>query len=382
MNRKRLLSTFMDLLKIESPSGREGKVSRYVGSILRECGFSIKKDKAGQGFGGRCGNMVGRVPPRDVSVPALLFVSHMDTVVPNRDLKIVFDGKTVKTDGKTILGADDKAGVAIMCELARELSEKRLSHGPIELLFSVAEEPGLLGLKNLDFSMLTGRFAFVLDSHTHIGSIVTAAPSAVRITATVRGKSAHAGVDPEKGVNSIAIASAAIASMRIGKIDEETTANIGIINGGTATNIVPEETVVKGEARSFSEKKLERQVSHMRQQFVRSARSRGGKVIVETSREFTAFGVAREEPIVRLAASAARRIGRRTSVLKSCGGSDANVLSEKGIRAVVLGLGFKNPHTERESIPVANLYAAAEWVVEIVRQSPAFLAERNRSQNS
>lgn len=375
MNKQRLLKTFMDLLKIESPSGQEGNISKYVGGILRECGFSVKSDTAGRGFGGKCGNMVGRVAGKGMSAPTLIFVSHMDTVVPNRELQIVFDGKTIKTDGKSILGADDKAGVAIMCELAREVSRNRFPHCPVELLFSVAEEPGLLGLKNLDFSMLSGKFALVLDSHTQVGSIVTGAPSAVRITATVHGKTAHAGVEPEKGINSIAIASAAIASMRIGRIDEETTANIGIINGGKATNIVPEETVVKGEARSFSEKKLEEQVAHMKEQFMEHARSRGGEVEIEASREFTTFAIGRNEPIVRLAAAAARQIGRRTSVLRSCGGSDANVLNGRGIRSVILGMGFRNPHTERESMSVSNLYAAGEWAMEIVRQSPKFLSE-------
>jgi tripeptide aminopeptidase len=375
MNRKRLLKTFMDLLKIESPSGREVRISRYVANILRECGFSVRKDSAAPAFGGKCGNMVARIAGKDLSLPTLIFASHMDTVVPNRGLRIVFDGKTIRTDEKTILGADDKAGVAVMCELARELSRNRIRHGPVELLFSVAEEPGLLGLRNLDFSMLKGSFAFVLDSHTHVGSVVNAAPSAVRITATVQGKTAHAGVEPQKGVNSIAIASAAIASMKIGKIDHETTANIGVINGGTATNIVPEKTVVKGEARSFSEKKLDRQVAHMKQQFLKHARNRRGKVKMETIREFTTFAVARDEPIVQLALAAARRTRRRTSILRSCGGSDANVLNEKGVQAVILGMGFKNPHSEKEFIRVADLYAAAEWVIEIVRQSPKFLGQ-------
>jgi tripeptide aminopeptidase len=372
MNRKRLLTTFMDLLKIESPSGREGKIAKYVAKIMRDCGFSIRKDNAGRQFGGNCGNMVAKLPGRDDSLPGLIFVSHMDTVVPNPGLCIVSDGTTLKTDGKTILGADDKAGVAIMCELARELSRNRFPHRPVEFLFSIAEERGLLGLKNLDFSMLTGKMAFVLDSNTPVGSIVTSAPSAMQVTATVHGKAAHAGVEPEKGINSIAIASAAIASMRIGRIDDETTANIGIINGGSATNIVPQRTVVKGEARSFSETKLQRQVAHMSEQFTKHTHKRGGRVKIETEHEFTTFTVAPEEPIVELALACARRIKRRTSIQKSGGGSDSNVLNEHGIRSVILGMGYKNPHTENESIPIANLYAAAEWVVEIVRQSPKF----------
>ncbi len=286
---------------------------------------------------------------------------------------MVFDGKTIKTDGKTILGADDKAGVAVMCELARVLSKNSFPHGPIELLFSVAEEPGLLGLKHLDFSMLKGKAALVLDSNNHVGSVVTAAPSAIHITARVRGKAAHAGIEPEKGVNSISIASAAIAGMKIGRIGQRTTANIGIINGGKATNIVPEETVVKGEARSFSEKKLAQQIAHMKEQFLKHAKIQGGKVKIETAREFTTFSVPEKDPVVRLALAAARKLRRKTAVLESCGGSDANVLNEKGIRSVILGLGYKNPHTERESIPVNSLYAAADWVLEIVRQSPSFL---------
>jgi len=375
MNKQRLLDTFMNLLKIESPSGREGKVSKYVAGIMRECGCSVRKDKAGQRFGGICGNTVARLRGGDTSLPGLIFVSHMDTVVPNPGLRIVTDGKTIKTDGKSILGADDKAGVAVMCELARELSKNRFAHGTVDFLFSVAEERGLLGLKNLDFSILKGKIAFVLDSHTPVGSIVTSAPSAVGITATVRGKAAHAGVEPEKGISAIAIASAAIASMRLGKIDEETTANIGIISGGSATNIVPEKTIVKGEARSFSEKKLERQVAHMKKQFTQHARKRGGKVKVETEHEFTTFTIAREDPVVQLALAAARSIGRTTAIRKSGGGSDANVLNEKGIRSAILGMGYKNPHTEKESILVINLFAAAKWAIEIVRQSPGFLSE-------
>jgi tripeptide aminopeptidase len=372
MNKQRVLKTFIELLKIPSPSGREVRISKYVGSILRGSGLSVKRDRAGEGFGGKCGNMVAAVPGTDTSIPGLIFVSHLDTVVPNDELRIIFDGKTIRTDGKTILGADDKAGVAAMCELARELSRSRFPHGPVELLFSVSEEPGLLGLKNLDFSMLNGKFAFILDSHTHVGSIVTSAPSAVRITATIRGKAAHAGVEPEKGINSIAIASAAIASMKIGRIDDETTANIGIINGGTATNIVPQETVVKGEARSFSEKKLGRQVSHMREQFLESAKKRGGKAKVEVAHDFTTFSVGGGEPLVQLAIRAAKRLGHKTSILKSGGGSDANVLNQKEIPSVLLGMGFENPHTEKEFIPVASLYAAAEWILEIVRLSRQF----------
>jgi len=372
MNRQRLLKTFRDLLMIDSPSREEGKVSKYVANILRECGFSFRRDKGGHAFGGKCGNLVARLPATDNSLPALMFVSHMDTVVSNSGLQIVFDGKTLKSDGKTILGADDKAGVAVICELARELSDSRIPHGPIELLFSVAEEPGLLGLKHLDFSLLNGETAFVLDSHTPVGSVVTSAPSAVRITATVFGKAAHAGVEPEKGINSIAIASAAVAKMRLGRIDDETTANIGIINGGTATNIVPEKTIVKGEARSFSERKLARQVAHMETQFTRCAKERGGRAEVKTDHDFTTFAIPPEEPMVQLALAAARKTRRKTSIQKSGGGSDANVLNEHGVRSVILGMGYKSPHTEKEAIPVASLYAAAEWILEIVRQSPRF----------
>ena len=374
MNKQRLLKTFIELLKTPSPSGREVKISKYVRSIMRGCGLSVKRDTAGEAFGGKCGNIVAAAPGTDSSLPGLIFVSHLDTVVPNDRLRILFDGKTIRTDGKTILGADDKAGVAAMCELARELSKSHFPHGPVELLFSVSEEQGLLGLKNLDFSMLKGKSAFVLDSHTRIGSIVTSAPSAVRITATVRGKAAHAGVEPEKGINSIAIASAAIASMKIGRIDEETTANIGIVTGGTATNIVPEETVVKGEARSFSEKKLDRQVAHMKKRFMQSAKNGGGKLKVEVARDFTTFLVGRGELLVQLAIAAAKSLRHKTSILKSGGGSDGNVLNEKGIRSVILGMEFENPHTEREFVPVSSLYAAAEWIIEIVRLSPQLLA--------
>lgn len=373
MNKRRLLNTFMDLLKTESPSGKERKISQYVTRLLRECGFSIRSDKAGQRFGGNCGNLVGRIEGTDASLPTVIFGSHLDTVMPNPGLTILFDGKTIKTDGSTILGADDKAGVAVMCELARELSRRRFAHGPVELLFSVSEEKGLLGLKHLDFSMLSGKLAFIFDSNLRVGSIVTSAPSAVQIRATVRGRTAHAGVAPEKGINSIAIASAAIAAMNIGRIDEETTVNMGVIKGGTATNIVPEKTVVRGEARSFSQKKLDQQVAQIKRHFSTHARKRGGTVKVEVTPSFQTFDVSRDEPVVRLATAAARSMGRKASFLKSGGGSDANVLNGKGIRSIILGLGYKDPHTEKESMAVANLYAAAEWAIEIAKQ-PRMLA--------
>jgi tripeptide aminopeptidase len=291
----------------------------------------------------------------------------MDTVEPTPRIRIGRRGSVLYSAGPTVLGADDKAGIAVMIETARSLARRRALYSTLEFVFSVAEEIGLLGVDHLDYGLVESRLGLVLDSNTPVGSIVTSAPSSDTVEVRIKGRKAHAGVEPEKGVNAITVAAKAIARLKQGRLDEETTANIGRIEGGTATNIVPDEALVRGEARSFSERKLARWITHMKATFLRAAEAAGAEAQIGTRRAFTAFNIPRAHPLVKAAACGARAIGRRVKVLRSGGGSDANVFNGHGIASVVLGLGYKNPHTKQESIDLNELDAAARWMLEIVR---------------
>jgi tripeptide aminopeptidase len=295
----------------------------------------------------------------------------MDTVTENANLKVVKKKGVIRSDCTTILGADDKAGIAIMLAIAHELKKRsaRKGLGDIEMLFTPAEEIGLYGVTHLDYSLVNARMAYVLDSNDPIGFITTSSPSAANIKAKVHGRTAHAGVEPEKGTNAILLASKAISKMRLGRLDKETTANIGTISGGKATNIVPELVTAEGECRSFSEKKLERQMKHMEKCFVEAARKSNGRAEVEIRKSFTTYNIGENEPVVRAAQAAAKKLRIRFKTVKSGGGSDANVLNQQGITSVVVGLGFKSPHTEHEEIAVKDLELGARYVLETIRQA-------------
>ncbi len=366
MNTRRLHRTFLELLRINAPSRREKPVAAYVKAALRDVADERFEDRAGKAIGGNANNLIFRLRGTHPSAPGLVLLSHMDTVEPTPRIRLERRGTVVRTDGSTVLGADDKAGVAVMIETARSLARRRRRYSVLEFVFSVAEEVGLLGVEHLDYELIEGRLGLVLDSSTRVGSIVTAAPSSDRVEVRVRGRKAHAGIEPEKGINAIAVAAKAIARLRQGRLDEETTANIGVIEGGTATNIVPDEALVQGEARSFSEEKLSRWVAHMKGCFLRAAEAAGAETQIETTRAFTTFNVPKRHPLVRAAARGARAVGRRANYLHSGGGSDANVFNGHGITSVVLGLGYTNPHTKQESIDLVELEAAARWLHEIV----------------
>jgi tripeptide aminopeptidase len=366
MNTRRLRRTFLELLRLNAPSRREKPVAAYVKTALREVADEWSEDRAGRSIGGNANNLVFRLRGAHPTAPGLVLLSHMDTVEPTPRIRLERRGTVVRTDGSTVLGADDKAGVAVMIEAARTLARRRRRYSMLEFVFSVAEEIGLLGVEHLDYGLIEGRLGLVLDSNTPVGSIVTAAPSSDRIEVRIRGRKAHAGVEPEKGINAIAVAAKAVARLRQGRLDEETTANIGVIEGGTATNIVPDETLVQGEARSFSEQKLSRWVGHATRCFLRAAEAASAEAQIETTRAFTTFNVPRKHPLVRAVARGARAVGRRPTYLRSGGGSDANVFNGHGITSIVLGLGYKNPHTKQESIDLVEIEAAARWLDEIV----------------
>ncbi|MDP3043925.1 MAG: M20/M25/M40 family metallo-hydrolase, partial [Bacillota bacterium] len=277
INRRRLVDTFMTLAKTDSVSRRERGVVDHLAGLLADIGLEYFEDEAGQAINGTAGNLIAKVPGTTAG-PPLLFCTHLDTVEPGNGVKPRVDGHVIRSAGETILGADDKAGIAAVLEAVRVLKEQELPHPPLELVFTVAEEIGLLGIRELDFSLVKARMGFVLDSDGTPGKVITRAPSQDRIVATVIGRAAHAGINPEDGVNAIQAAAKAIANLPLGRIDEETTANIGVIRGGQATNIVPERVYLEGETRSLDNNKRRSLTEHICQKMTEQVELAGARI--------------------------------------------------------------------------------------------------------
>jgi len=363
VNEGRLVSDFMRLAAIPSLSHQEGHVVAAVTQELSRLGLSVEVDDAGRKIGGDTGNVIARLPGRGRPI---MLCCHLDTVGPADQVRPRLVGGRITSDGGTILGADDKAGVAGILEALRVVLEQSLPRPALEVVFTVAEEVGLEGANTLDFRHLHSHMALVADSDGRVGTVVNQGPGQDRFRAVVRGKAAHAGVEPEKGVNAIAIAATAISRMRLGRLDAETTANIGLISGGQASNIVPDRVLLEGEARSHDDGKRVAQVEHMTSCLQQAAAEGGGKVEIEVSPMYERYHVLPDHPLVRLARMAMRAVGIRPHLQASGGGSDANVFNARGIPAVLLGVGYHGCHTTREYIPVTQLRRFAELMVAVM----------------
>ncbi len=330
---------FCELVQIDSPSGEEAEVARRLQEKLAEIGIESEFDDAAAKTGGNCGNLIARLPGAK-GAPTVLLNAHTDTVEPGRGIKPQVDGALVTSDGTTVLGGDDKSGVVIILAVLRELLAEGLPHPPLEVVFTVAEETGLNGAKALDYEQLHAEMAYVLDGGREMGVITNAAPSAFGLTFEVKGIAAHAGVCPEEG-----------------------TANIGVIKGGNATNIVPELTLVRGEARSHDEEKLRAQVDCMAQAFAGAADEYGAEVSSKIERSYTCFHVPDDKPVTRYAMRASEQLGIEPQTETGGGGSDANIFNEHGIPAVIMATGPADVHTVNESVDCAVMAASARWLL-------------------
>jgi len=372
INRDRLSETFIFLAGIDSPSKKEGLLAKHLKTILEDLGAQTQTDFAGEKIGADTGNLVatfrGNVP-----VAPLMLNAHMDTVSQGEGIKVLFRDGIFTSDGNTILGADDKSAIAILIEAIRVILENDLPHGPLELVFTICEEIGLLGVKHFDFNLITARLGFALDA-TDTGGIITRAPSANRLEFRIHGKDAHAGAAPEKGINAIVLAAKAIAGLEIGRIDRETTCNIGVIEGGSAINIVPKLVTVKGEVRSHDEEKLngitDGIVSSFKKVIADQHQSSGDdelpRLDTTVERDFSRTSIPDDHAVVQLAQRASSKLGRKMITKTTGGGADANIFFEKGIFTGVLGTGMKDMHTVRESIELEKMVQTTELMIEII----------------
>lgn len=375
VNRERLRNLFLELVRIDSISRKERNLALRLQREMESTGAVCRFDGAGERVKGNTGNLIARIPGKVATAAPLLLCAHMDTVVPGEGVKPIIEGDIIRSDGTTVLGGDDKSGCAIICEVLHQLKEQNVAHGPLDVVFTICEEVGLLGAKHLDLSLIEAREGLVYDSDSP-GCLFVRAPGAHTLRFTVGGLEAHAGMFPERGISAIQVAADAIAAMRLGRIDEETTANLGTIQGGRALNVVPNEVIVRGEARSRDPKKLAAQVDHMIQCF-KDAVARAG-IVVEGKRlaatldyaaepQYRAMNVPDDAPIVRKVVEAAGRAGKVVKPGAMGGGCDANVLNQRGLVVANLGTGMRDIHTVREWLDLKDMIATAEVTLELIK---------------
>jgi len=356
---------FLELVRVPSPSGEERVVADQVIEYLQALALPVDEDDVGTRIDSTIGNLLCRIEPSGEGTP-LFFCAHLDTVPPEGPIEPVVEDGVVRNAGGTILGADNKAAVAAMLEATRRIVAENRPHGGIELLFTPKEEVGLRGAEAFDQERLHARLGYVYDHAGPIGEVILGAPYQVKLDASFRGRAAHSGMYPEEGRSAIAAAARAIADLRLGRLDEETTANVGEIHGGTARNIVPERCSFAAEARCHDERKLGELVQEMLETITFAAQVSDCDVETAVDPSARGYRFKRDDDAVRLAAAALERTGFQPTYGLSGGGADANVFNERGLQCLNLANGMTDIHTPEERIAVADLERMVDVTLALV----------------
>lgn len=369
IKRKRLVNEFIELVQIDSETKYEGEIAKVLKQKFTELGLEVLEDQAKEKTGHEANNLICNLRGNVKEADTIFFTSHMDTVTPGKKVKPTIQDDYITSDGTTILGADDKAGIAVLLETIRTLKENNIDHGDIQFVITVGEESGLVGAKAIDTNLLQAKYGYALDSDGEVGSLIVAAPYQSKIKAKIYGKSAHAGVEPEKGVSAITVAAKAIAQMKLGRIDEETTANISYFHGGkiNQTNVVCDYVEIVGEARSLQQVKLKNITEEMKKAFVEVAEQHGGSAEVEIKEMYPGFQLNNGDPVVQIAQQTATQLGFSTKLLKSGGGSDANIFNSHGIPTANLAVGYEYIHTTNERIHIDHLINLTKFIIGIIQ---------------
>ncbi len=363
INVDRAVQSFLSLVQIDSVTYEEQRIIQHITRAFEALGLTVINDGTGRDG---AGNLLIRLPGTRPELPPLLLSAHTDTVEPGRGVKPRVEDGVIRSDGTTVLAADNKASVAALLEAVQILTEQRLPHRAVELVLTWGEERGHAGAVAFDSRQLAAQMGATLDDAAPPGRVTIAAPAYRSIRARFVGRAAHAGADPERGISAIVASAHAITRMRLGRLDHETTANVGIIRGGTARNAIPGAAELEAEARSRDNVKLERVVADMRQAMEGAAREVGAAVELDIKQEYAAYRHADTEPIVQEAVRAVRAVGLTPALGESGGGSDANTFNEKGIRCVNLGIGMADMHTVNESIRIVDLGKTCELALALM----------------
>ena len=368
VNKERMLAEFKEIVAIPCHTLQERPVFELLRGKLEVLGFTVEEDDAGEKLGGNCGNLWAFLPGNKAGATSVLFSAHMDGCEPCGGTTVVQKEGYLYSDGTTILGGDDKSGVVGILEGVRMLVEENAEHGDIQILFTIAEEGGVNGSRCMDRSKLKAEVAYALDGEGAPGEVVIGAPGQYKWKISVHGKTAHGGVEPEKGINAIMIAAKALAEVeRYGRIDEETTCNVGIIGGGVATNVVPDLVVIEGDVRSRNNDKLEAVREELISTICNAVEKFGGKVTAEVEHKYSGFFIDTNSTVVKLAERACELYDLPLDITQTGGGSDANFFNTYGVPCVILGTGMKNVHTVDEFLKEEDLYNSALMVYGILQ---------------
>ncbi len=362
----RLLETFLDLVRIDSPPGEEAACAQYCAAALEAQGCEVFFDESSQVTGSDTGNLIAYLPGTAPGV--LLLSAHLDCVEPCKGVDPVIRDGVVYSSGDTILGADDKVGLAAAIECVRRLREGDQLYPSVRCVFTVQEEVGLTGAKELAPETLRADLCLVLDADGAPGGIVIAAPTHYTFFARFIGRAAHAGVRPEDGISAIAMATEAISGMTMGRVDADSTANVGTVHGGTATNVIAAQVDVTGECRSLDAERVEDLRASMDLCMRTAAAKAGGAVDITWKREYAGFRLSEEAPIVDLVRQACVNEGLEARTFSTGGGSDANVIAALGVPTVALSCGMSGVHGTDESIAVDDLGALTRLCVSVARR--------------
>lgn len=363
INKKRLIDTFIKLIKINSPSFGERELGDMLAVMLKKAGCTVELQEYGRSF-----NLIARKKGNSSGIPPLLLSAHMDTIEPTTGLEFTIDDDSIRTTGPTILGADDKSALAQIIEATTVLGESDIPHGDIEIIFTSVEEKGLLGARHLDFTTIRSRHALVLDSSGGVGNLVIAAPTHITYEMHITGKSAHAGIEPEKGISAIRVAAQIISEIPDGRIDAETTANVGTITGGTATNVVPKEVVIHGELRGHSPAVIEATKGAIYAAAHRITARNKALIHITEQEEYKAFRIESDDPFLCFLDGVYTTCGITPAHVTTGGGSDANVFNHRGIKAINLSNGMQKVHSTEEFIHISDLYNGCLIVVNALAQ--------------
>jgi tripeptide aminopeptidase len=355
IHEQRLVETFLELVQIDSPAGDEQQIAERVAEKLRALGAQVHIDALY--------NVSAFLPGRGVKqgTKPLFLNAHTDNVAPARGIKPIVAGGQIASDGTTVLGADDLAGVAAILEGVTALVESDKKFVPLEIAITSQEELGLVGAKGLDLQNFTAKEGVVLDSGGPVGAIILASPTHNLLEITIKGKASHSA-RPEGSINALKIAAQAIAKTKLGRLDRDSTANFGIVRAGHSRNVVPDKAEIVGEVRSRNARKLDKHTRGIRQIFEKTVRDTGAKLEFRVTRAYNRYEFKKSDRVVRRVAKALKHIGRAPRFEMTMGGSDANIWNAKGIKTVVVSVGYEKIHTTDEYLPIAELVKAAELV--------------------
>lgn len=372
MTRPAIVEEFLELVQIESHSFKERTLADVLTAKLKTLGFSVEEDDTGAKIGGNAGNLIARLAG-DPAVPPVMFSAHMDRVANHGHIKplICENEDSIKSDGTSILAADDISGICAILDGVRRVLAEKAAHGDIEIVFSVAEEVGLLGARHLDYAKIKSAMAFVIDSSGPLGTVINQAPTQYTFEIKVHGRSAHAGMAPEAGISAIRVAAVALSRLREGRLSPTTTSNFGIIQGGRATNIVADLAQITAEVRSTQNEEIDKYLAEVVKIFEETATEFGASFEIEKKLEYSTFRVDEKAKVIRIAEQALKNLGLTPDVHGAGGGMDGNFFNQHGIQAVGISPDYRKVHTFEEEQPIASLIKCGELVAGLIRETAA-----------